>query len=276
MPKYDPVYLTINDKPRAIINGMDRIVENRTQIKGSYQRRKWIPWILLAAGFPFICIDLGISAFGYRVFMFSLAAPAFWLAGVISFISLRRARTLELAPQFNTAREVFYTLRDDPNPDRNFFGHLDLTGPQQPGKIARETKNALGLTVQHYRDEWLSLKTKLYDGNMLRISAVERNKIRQGYWKRSQISGKNKWKPPKPKGKVQELKVRISVNPEIYEIGNPSDLRTGARIGAYTINQLDSNEGIINLTAISPGTDISASDILSVLRSAYDLLKRKA
>jgi hypothetical protein len=177
------------------------------------------------------------------------------------------------APNYATAREIIYTLRDDLDPKRNFFGQLDLTGAQQVSKLHHEAPNQLGLTVQYYRDEWLGLKTKLYDGNMLRLSAVERVKVRVGFHKRSR-SGKQKWKPPKV-ATGQELKVRISVNPQVYELSFRPSARVGAAVGAYAITALNASNGIVEIVANTPATAVQSADVLGVLRLAYDMLKRK-
>jgi len=275
MPDYDPIIITMNDKPRAIVGRMDSLHSERDQVKNRLSQRRWIPLILFLSSFPFLCIDFVMSIAGYPALVFSLVTPVLWVSALVSFIMLRRNRILEIPPLYNMVQEIIHTLRDDFDPKRNLFGQLDLTGTQKPEKIARENPNALGLITQYYRDEWLSLKGKLYDGNMLRLSAVRREKVRKGYWKRS-MSGKRKWKAPKFKGTLQELKVRISVNPEIYEIVNKLGLRQGFQIGTYTIQQVDTTGGIINLLARS-GTDlITSNDVLNVLRCTYDILQRKA
>ena len=130
------------------------------------------------------------------------------------------------------------------------------------------------MPVAHYRDEWLSLKTKLYDGNMLRLSAVERVKVRKGYYKRSRISGKQKWKAPKV-ANGQELKVRVSVNPNVYDIAPGPAARPGTRVGHYTLTEFSTAGGIVDLSAAAPPGAVQAGDVLGVLRLAYDSLKRK-
>jgi hypothetical protein len=274
MANYDPILMTFNNRPRTILDGMRALDRQRGQVKNTYKRRRKLPWLLFLAGFPFILVDLAIRALGYQVCIFSFLLPIFWVAALVAGISLRRARTLEMPPRFNTAQQILFTLRDDVKPEGNFFGQLDLTGATQPDKLVREVPNALGLSVQHFRDEWLSLKTKLYDGNMLRMLVAERNKIRKGYWKHSRISGKRKWKPPKDKGSLQELKLRISVNPDVYEIVNTA-LQANSRVGPYTINSLDTSGGILSLQASCLAKDVEANDVLSLLRTAYDQLKRK-
>ncbi len=273
MPDYDPIYLTFNDKPKAVLLGFSDLLAQRHQIRQSNEKRKRLPLLLFLLGFPFMLIDLLITLLGYPLCLFSLIAPVCWLAALILIITQRRSRVIEISPIFDTAREVIYTLRDDIAPKRNLFGHLDLTGSMLPSKLARETKDALGRTTNYYRDEWLSIKTKLYDGNMLRLAGIKHHKIRQGYWKRSAISGKMKWKAEKFKGELQELKVRLSVNPEVYDIAYRMGI--GTTIGGYQVTQYDATGGIINLTLRAVGADPSAIDILSVLQNTYKLIQRK-
>ncbi len=92
--------------------------------------------------------------------------------------------------------------------------------------------------------------------------------------KRGQISGKNKWKPDKFKGRVAELKLRLAVNPEVYEISLQPELRLGAMVGEYAIAQADGNGGILTVIATTSG-EPKAVDILNVMRVAYNSLKRK-
>jgi hypothetical protein len=180
-----------------------------------------------------------------------------------------------LSPDFFAAKEMLYTLRDDIDPKRTFFGHLDLTGTRKPEKVARESSNALGLITQYFRDDWFSLKTRLYDGNMLRLSVLRSEKVRKGYYKRGKISGKSKWKPPKDKGRLHELKIRITFNPEVYEEYIIHSLREGMKVGVYTIDAVMNEPGSLILVASTQAAGVTASDVLSVLKNSYDMLKRK-
>jgi hypothetical protein len=263
----------MNDRPRAILRSMDEMLARRDDYETRFKRRRWLPWLLLLAGAPWFLIDL---ALGYNLLTFTPISLGFWAAGVALGLAQWRARPgPALGPQFRAARDILHTLRDDPDPRRSVFGHLDLSGAQQPSKLFREGANAAGLAVAHYRDEWLSLKAKLYDGNMLRLSAVERVKVRKGYYKRSRISGKQKWKPPKV-ANGQELKVRLSVNPTVYEIAPGPATRPGARVGRYTLTEFSAAGGIIDLAAAAPPGAIQPADVLGVLRVAYDSLQRKS
>jgi hypothetical protein len=161
-------------------------------------------------------------------------------------------------------------------PGSTFLGHLDLTGATLDTKVAHETKDTQDRTTQYFRDEWLALKAKLYDGNVLRLSAIQKSKKRKSYWKRSRISGKMKMKPEKHKGSEQELKVRIVVNPEVYKIDSRPQLKKGQNIGKYTVAAVSTEGGMVNLVASSPFEEVEQEHILNVLKSAYSLLQRKA
>ena len=142
-------------------------------------------------------------------------------------------------------------------------------------KVARQSSDAFGRVTKYYRDEWLSLRAKLFDGNMLRFAAITREKVRQGYWKRSSISGKMKWKPEKYKGAQQEVSVRLSVNPDLYIAPEGGPLAPGMKLGLFTVKKYQASGGLIDLVAYYTGSDISESDILGLLRSVYDLLGRR-
>jgi hypothetical protein len=275
MPDYDPVHLTFNDKPRAIVDGMDEMATQGERIAEFNKSRRWIPWVLFFAGFPVLLIDLAIKAMGYDVCIFSLAAPVFWIAAIVLWISMRRSRKVELPPRFTTTREILHTLRDDVHPKRNFFGEMDLTGTRLDSKVAQESSDTQDRVTKYYRDEWLSLKTKLYDGNMLRFAAITREKVRQGYWKRGTISGKMKWKPEKFKGARQEMRVRLSVNPELYIAPEGGPLAPGMKLGLFTIKKYQASGGLIDLAAYYSGSDLSEGDVLGLLRSVYDLLGQR-
>jgi hypothetical protein len=271
MTNYDPIYLSINDNPRDIVSALDDVTVRRRRTQGAYQQRAWLPLALVLGGLFFCALDFVL---GYSGSFFIGLGVGLLIVALVTWIALRRRRAGQpLAPHFDTAREVFHTLRDDVAPKKFFFGHVDLTGTQQTSKVARTATNALGRQVSYYRDEWLSLKTKLYDGNMLRCSAQRRMKIRDSYMKRS-MSGKLKTKPALVKDDVQVLNVRLSVNPQVYAIV-PQTLKHNIQVGRYTIDQWQNDGGILSVVAHARVQLIEAGDILLVLRLLYDQLQRK-
>jgi len=209
-----PIQISFSDKPRAVLASMYDLLAKKDHNNDIFQRWRRFPLLLFLLGLPLPLVDLFLKlVFGYNAILFTLVGGVFWVTALVLTIALHRTKVKDFPPHYHTGRLIILTLRDDVAPKRDLFGHLDLTGAQQESKLASETPNALGLTVQRYRDEWLMLKAKLYDGNMLRMSTIERVKVRKGYWKRGSISGKMKWKEPVVKEDRQQLQVRLSVTP---------------------------------------------------------------
>lgn len=273
---YTPVYLSIADDPDAVIEGMDKFVVEIQKTESAGDRWRWVPMLIFFAGLGLMGIDGILLATGYTSFVFTIGGIALWIAAFIMARGLRKSDSHDFSPRYTGTKQILHTLRDDLKPESSFLGHLDLTGAMLDTKVARETKDTQNRITQHFRDEWLALKAKLYDGNILRVSAIQKSKKRKSYWKRSQISGKMKMKPEKYKGSAHYLKVRIAVNPELYQIVPSTEFRQGANIGKYTISQLNTEGGIIDVTANSLHDEVDSENILAFLHSAYSLLQRKA
>jgi hypothetical protein len=274
--EYTPVYVSLADRPESIMQGMDRFVVDVQKTESAGDKWRWIPLVIFFAGVGLICIDLFLDLLGYFSFIFSLGGIGLWIAAIVLAIGLRKSDSHDFSPRYNGTKQILYTLRDDLKPQSTFLGHLDLTGAMLPTKVIRSAKDTQDRTTEYFRDEWLALKAKLYDGNILRLSAIQRSKQRQSYWKRSRISGKMKMKPAKFKGSEQQLKLRIAVNPQVYVIVPNREFRQGANIGKYTVTQLNTDGGIIDVVASSPFEEVESEQILGFVHSAYSLLQRKA
>jgi hypothetical protein len=255
---------------------MDKFAREVQKTESTGDKWRWLPMLIFFAGLGLMGIDGLLLLNGYTSFVFTLGGILVWIAAFVMARSLRASDFPDFSPRYKGTKQILHTLRDDLKPESTFLGHLDLTGAMLDTKVARETSDSQSRITQHFRDEWLALKAKLYDGNVLRLSAIQKSKKRKSYWKRGQISGKMKMKPEKYKGSEQYLKVRIAVNPEIYQIVSNNEFRQGANIGKYTISQLNTEGGIIDVTANSPFEEIGSEHILSFLHSAYSLLQRKA
>jgi hypothetical protein len=273
---YTPVYLSIADDPDAVIQGMDKFVAEIQKTESAGDRWRWVPMMIFFAGLGLMGVDVLLLILGYTSFVFTLGGILVWLAAFVMARGLRKSDSYDFSPRYTGTKQLLHTLRDDLKPNSSFLGHLDLTGAMLNTKVAREAKDTQDRTTQYFRDEWLALKAKLYDGNILRVSAIQKSKKRKSYWKRSRISGKMKMKPEKYKGAAQYLKVRIAVNPELYQIVSNKEFRQGASIGKYTVAELNTEGGIIDVTANSPFEEIESEHILGFLHSAYSLLQRKA
>lgn len=272
-----PVYISLADKPDSIVRGMDKFKADAQRTETVGDKWRWVPLLIFVGGLGLMLIDVLLWLLGYSSFVFILGGLFLWIAAVILARNLRKSDLHDFPPRYNGTKEILHTLRDDLRPDSSFLGHLDLTGALLPTKVARTAQDTQNRTTEYFRDEWLSLKAKLYDGNILRVSAIQKSKKRKSYWKTSRISGKSKLKPEKYKRSQQDLKVRIVVNPEVYSINSSSPaFKHGMNIGKYTVSQLSTEGGIINFVATSPFDEVDHENILTLLQSAYTLLKRKA
>ncbi len=273
---FAPLYISLADKPMSILQGMNRLKAEVQRTETAGDKWRWIPLFIFFAGIGLALIDGLLILLGYFSLVFSAGGLILWIAAIVMARNIRRSDSLDFSPRYEGLKHILYTLRDDLRPGSTFLGHLDLTGSMLPTKVARSAKDTQNRTTNYYRDEWLALKAKLYDGNVIRVSAVQKSKKRASYTKRSRISGKYKMKPEKFKGTMQDLKVRIVVNPELYQIGSSSTLSTGQNIGKYTVTALSTEGGMINLAASSPFEEVEHENILGVIQSAYSLLQRKA
>jgi hypothetical protein len=255
---------------------MDKFIAEVQKTESAGDKWRWIPLVIFFGGLGLMAIDGLLLLLGYTSFIFTVGGVLLWIAALVMARSLRKSDSKDFSPRYQDTRNLFHTLRDDLKPDSSFLGFLDLTGAMLPTKVARSAKDSRDRTTEYFRDEWLSLKAKLYDGNILRLSAIQKSKKRKSYWKRSRISGKMKMKPEKYKGSEQFLKIRIAVNPEVYKIVPNREFREGINIGKYTVAQLNTQGGIIDVIASSPFEEVESEHILNFLHSAYSLLQRKA
>lgn len=274
--EYTPVYVSLADRPDTIMRGMDTFVAEVQRTESAGDKWRWIPLMIFFAGLGLIAVDIILIVLGYTSFIFISGGVVLWIAALVLARGLRKSDSKDFSPRYKDTKNILHTLRDDLKPQSTFLGHLDLTGATLKTKVARSAKDTRDRTTDYFRDEWLALKAKLYDGNVLRVSAIQRTKQRQSYWKRSRISGKMKMKPAKFKGTEQQLKLRIAVNPEVYKIVPSNQFRPGAKIGKYTISQLNTEGGIIDVVASSPFEEVESDQILGFIHFAYSLLQRKA
>jgi hypothetical protein len=262
------LFFNFNERPLNIVRVMDDAKRQQAEYAKRYTQRKWLVALLLPVGLPFVCADVTL---GYNICTFSLVALVLWGAALVGFIVLRRNRPTgqEFGPGFDSARTIFETLKDDLSPKSTLVGWLDLTGTQQASKIARQHTSTSGMPIAYYRDEWLRMKMPLYDGNVLRVTAIERAKARLGKWKTGRISHKRKWKPGGTVWARRELRVAVTVNRDVYET---LPVQPASQVGRYVVGTSQNDEGSIVLTATTDQS-VSGGDILQVLRFVYDHLK---
>lgn len=265
------VFMDFSEKPAQIVAVMDGVKAQVHAFTTNNQHKKRIFWLLFPAGIPFLLLDVWL---GYNIFTFSLVAITLWISAIVGLRVIARAgRPPQFDQRYEMAREMIHTLQDDISPKRTMMGWLDLTGFARKHKETRQKKSPSGQSVVYYKDEWMRIKMQLYDGNVLRVSLIEKVKERKGYWKRSRISGKQKWKTGSTY-RQQYLQVAITANPEQYTV-TPFSTATGPiPQSAFTIQRAVAENGRITLnTAVSQTGNIDAWDVLYVLRFAYNQLQ---
>lgn len=302
MAQYEPVELTLDDTPAALLATIDRLyreqqAENQqrraanqriTRRSRRARRLEQTATLLVVAGVALVLVGWVLfPAWSVLVGVGGISAGVVLKRRVARWPRERYQSDLAFPARFPITRHVLATLRDDVAPNKRVAGRLDLTGPREPKKRHRERRNTSNYLVHVYRDDWLTLKLKLVDGNVLRVVARETVKVRVGYYKRSR-SGKRKWKPDRSRHQ-QQLELKLDVNPCVYHwppvLALPTD--EPHRIGGYTVEQLgiapadrfrtDAGTSTrLHLVArAQPGKyEPAAADILGVLRFAYSQLQR--
>ncbi len=261
--------LDFNQSPREIVRVMDETVQKVKDYQSQRRKRITLLWLVFPLGLPFICAD---SVMGYNACTFSLVALTLWLGAIAGLIvTWRQGKIPPFGPKFDLARTMFDTLRDDVSLKRTLVGWLDLTGAEQESKKAREKTSASGQPIIYYRDEWLRLKASLYDGNVLRVSLIDRVKARQGFWKRGS-SGKLKHRSGSSETQFQ-LEFSISVDTSRYTL-LPFDRQvTIIPNSRFVIQQAEVGDGRVALSTATANGQFDAWDILNALRFGYDYIQ---
>ena len=265
--------LHFDHSPRAIVAAIGNLRTRRAQTQSALKGSGKGVVQLIAAGGAIYVLD---RIFGYESHLYSLVGIGIIVVGL--WAGWRRIRAGQQPtyddPDLFVAERVIHTLRDDVAPQRNMHGTVDLRGATQDEKRVRTKEDARGRTISYYRDDWLTIKTKLYDGSMLRFAVVKRFKVRDGYYKRGRVSGKMKFKPPVVKSEASKIDVRVSANPQLYSLSSEAAPRVGERVGGCTVDGVTLDDGLLRVTASLAETP-TAQDVLDLLSATYRTLQRK-
>jgi hypothetical protein len=259
--------------PRAIVASIDdlrrRGADAQERLTGSWKKLA----LFILGGAVVIYLDV---KFGYASHIFAIVGAVLVIMGFTMWVKRdRAAKQPELdSPSLRMTQRVIHTLRDDLAPTRNLHGSLDLRGSVDPGKLAHTKQDSRGRTVSYYRDDWLSMKAKLWDGSMLRVAVIKKLKIRDGYYKRGRVSGKQKFKPAVLKSVVNNIDVRISANPQLYSLSQASAPTIGQTIGTVTVQSVTVDGGLLRVVG-SLSQEPMAQEFLELLRATYATLQRK-
>ena len=202
---------------------------------------------------------------------FNLVAAGIWGLGTLLIVFINRQKKPEFDPKFDVAKEVIETLKDDLSPKRTLVGWLDLTGFKQKSKELRRKKSVSGRPIVYYRDEWLRFKMNLYDGNVLRVTAMNKVKDREGFYKRSS-SGKMKWKTGSTHPESM-LNISVSINPERYQgdASLPADFQAIPHT-SFSVRHAEVGNGRIVVKLHTAKPIVPASEMLQALLFSYRLI----
>jgi hypothetical protein len=261
------VFMDFNNAPLEIMRVMDE-----TKVKAFSSQRKRIRRLLIwlfPLGLLFIIADWLI---GYNNLTFTLVGCTSWLWAAIGLrLISKRGRAPKFGSQYDLAYTLIETLRDDVSRKRTLLGWLDLTGPERESKKVRSKTSRSGRPVSYYRDEWLQFKARLYDGNVMRLSLIERRKVREGYWKRGVISGKMKFKSGSS-ASIHQLQLSITMAPGAYTVQSFDTLSRTVPQSRFALEEVDTTGGRLRLKAAADHS-FDAWDVLHTLRYAYDHLQ---
>ena len=260
-----PIHLDFNQAPADIVEIMDETRAQAAISQAQAKQYRRLLWILFFAGLAMFLVDFLL---GYNFLTCSIVGVVLILLTLGGRYLLRhRLQPPRFGSQFDLTRDLLHTIRDDIPAKKTIVGQLDLTGPRQESKRYRQKKAASGRPVSYYRDEWLKLKGNLYDGNVLRLSLVEKEKVREGFYKRSRISGKRKWKTGSSNA-IHMASIGISANPDRFVVP-PVDL-TGRSIpeSRFAVAESAVGQGRVSLKLVA-SQPIGAWDVLNALQFAY-------
>ena len=265
-----PIHLDFNQAAADIVEIMDETRAQAVIHQGQARRYRRLLWLLFFAGLAMFIIDYLV---GYNFLTCSLLGVVLIICALAGrFLLRRRLSPPSFGHQYDLTRELLYTIRDDISPKKTVVGQMDLTGARQESKRYRQKKAASGRPVSYYRDEWLRLKARLYDGNVLRLSLISKEKVREGFYKRSRISGKRKWKSGSSQT-VYLANIGISANPDQFVVP-PADL-TGRQIpdSNFSVAESAVGQGRISLKLVT-NQHVGAWDVLNALQFAYQHIER--
>lgn len=248
------LYLTLNESPQVILDVMSNVEQQAQKAGRSWNRGCLVALGLLVLGLPFFFLDMVME---YNCLTFSLVGGILWVAAfIVGLRLLITGRAKVQSHQFAAARTIIETLKDDIGKKGRLIGWLDLTGPKQKSKIFRRGRTSSGKSKIYYRDPWLQVKTKLVDGNLLRLTLLEQLKVKQGY----------------VAAREQRLKARIVVNQDLYRIRAFSQQEILTNLPPA---RLDVQGGIINLAYRTTGSHFDPWEILNSLKFLYSHLEPK-
>lgn len=215
----------------------------------------WIGPVLLVLGFAAPAVDWKM---GYGTALFAPLLGLGLLCALVVAVA-RGAAPPTLGPEnlAADARGLLLALEGDLAAGKPVSGWVDLTGPVQPPKVVRAGHSRSGAPVRLYRDEWCRLKLTLRDGSGLRVSAVERRKVKDPVHRRRRTK-------PGATASVHTVEVRLVPNPALYAV-RPPETPAGTRFGSLTLARVQAADGSLSAVAATERGGLPPKDVLQLL-----------
>jgi hypothetical protein len=241
------VYIEMAHHPQAILDTM-----NQTQKDAHNAKQQWN----LGCGFTIALIGVGALALLLRLILsfglfLSILAFVLWGMAVIAGVALLISKPRFSQEQFEAVRQMLHTLRDDTGRKGWVAGWLDMTGPMQQTKQVRTARSGGGKQKVYYRDPWFQVKIKLVDGNLLRLSLMDKIKTKAG----SVVNHRT------------QFTAKLVVNPDLYRVGAPPSTENSLAV----VNA--NGSGVLSLRAEVDPRHPPVEQMLKSLKALYNHLE---
>jgi hypothetical protein len=241
-------YIEMAHHPQAILDTLDQ-AEHAAQ----RTRQQW----KLGCGLTLALVGVGAlvfllgTALDYGLFLILLAFILLGLA-ILTGLALLISRPRFSHEQLASIRQILHTLRDDTGRKGWVAGWLDMTGPKQATKQVRTVRSGGGKQKVYYHDPWFRARIKLVDGNVLRLSVIDKVKTKAG----SVVNHRT------------QVSVKLVINPAVYRLGTlpAANLPLAATLDSE-------GDGILSLKAEVDPRALPIQDFLQSLKALYNSLE---
>ncbi len=234
--------------PQTILDTMEK-----TEKDAHAAKQQWG----LGCGFTLAVIGMGALAYFLDSSLdfgpiLVVIAYVLWALAAIAGVVLLLNRPRFPREQFEPARRILYTLRDDTGRKGWVAGWLDMSGPKQKTKQIRTARSAGGKMKVYYHDPWFRARFKLVDGNVLRLALIDKVKTKAG----SVVNHRT------------QFTAKLAVNPDLYRIGTtPSG-------GSTPPAHIDSaGDGVLSIKTEVDPRRLPVDHMLESLKAMYSHLE---
>ncbi|NTW00797.1 MAG: DUF2207 domain-containing protein [Oscillochloris sp.] len=282
-----PAQIVINDRPSHLKQHIDVLQThhqaNATALERYASEHKQLTrtkQILASTGLGLFILGLALGIL-WNPMLLALMLVGVGIFVYIALVFGKRLQALEkttppdVTGRCTAASGLLASLHEDLATSRRIEGQIDLRPIEQSCSANRERPGLGGATVSYFQHPWLSLEAHMVDGNKLRLTAIERLKLRTGHYRKGSISGKSKWKPEK-RSMHQQIAIRLQINPAIYDSTISKPLPKSSRVGGFTVLRATIQRDELRIVAEAAGDRLAPEELLQLLHQIYLGLARRA